>query len=111
MFDHDNFINAACQSIFGRKTIYKPEERKVKPFDISGDFHESFIDINLKTNEVDISSAKIVLFVRLVEFPKDYKEPKQGDFVIVDDLKYQVIDIEAHIPGSKKLILQEAEDE
>lgn len=108
MFDHDNFINGPCQSIFGRQIQYIPANNKIAPFQIRGDFHEAYVDINLKIiTEAEISSSKIALFVRLIEFPAVYNQVLQGDFVVVDGIKYQVIDIEPHIPGSKKLILHE----
>lgn len=107
MFDFDNFVNKPSMSIFGRPITYRPKNSQFEPFNFSGDFHEAYIDINLKNAEADISSAKIVLFVRLCDFSAVYPNPKQGDYIIVDNLEYQIIDIEAHIPGSKKLILHE----
>lgn len=109
MFDHDNFINRPCQAIFGRQIQYIPSNDKIAPFQIRGDFHESYVDISLKViTEADISSSKIVLFVRLIEFPTNYKQALQGDIVVVSDKEYQIVDIEPHIPGSHKLILHEA---
>lgn len=107
MFDFDKFVNVPAMGIFGRETKYRPKNTSVAPFAIRGDFHESYMDINLVNAGADISAAKIVLFVRLMDFPAKYHEPKQGDYVLVGDLEYQVVDIEAHIPGSKKLILHE----
>lgn len=107
MFDFDKFVNKPAMGIFGRGTKYRPKKSDFEPFIIQGDFHESYMDINLVNAGADISAAKIVLFVRLCDFPANYPDPKQGDYVLVGDLEYQVIDIEAHIPGSKKLILHE----
>lgn len=107
MFDFDKFVNEPAMGLFGRETKYRPKKPNFAPFVIHGDFHESYMDINLKNAGADISAAKIVLFVRLMDFPAVYPEPKQGDYVQVGDLEYQVVDIEAHIPGSKKLILHE----
>lgn len=108
MFDFDNFVNKTSMDIFGRDITYRPKNRAVDPFPIVGDFHESFMEINLKNAGADISSAKIVLFVRLVDFPPKYPNPKAGDYVTVDgSLHYQIVDIEHHIPGSRKLILHE----
>jgi hypothetical protein len=107
MFDFDRFVNEPSMAIFGRDAMYRPKNTARAPFALRGDFHESYMDINLKNAGADISAAKIVLFVRLCDFPANYLEPKQGDYVRVNDLEYQVVDIEAHIPGSKKLILHE----
>jgi hypothetical protein len=107
MFNFDRFVNEPSMGIFGRDTMYRPKNSQFEPFGIRGDFHESYMDINLKNAGADISAAKIVLFVRLCDFPANYSEPKQGDYVSIGDLEYQVVDIETHIPGSKKLILHE----
>ncbi len=108
-FDFDNFINAPNQAIFGRPVQYIPASETIAPFEIRGDFHESYIDVKLKTiTEAEISSSQIVLFVRDIDFPNDYQKPLQGDFVVVDDIQYQIVNIEAHIPKSKKLVLHEA---
>ncbi len=105
-FDFDNFINAPSQAIFGRQVQYIPANETIAPFEIRGDFHESYIDVKLKImSEAEISSSKIVIFVREIDFPDDYKQALQGDYVIVDEVKYQIIDIEPHIPKSKKLTL------
>ncbi len=107
MFDFDNYINKPSMEIFGRPVIYRPKNTDVAPFEITGDFHESYMEIDLKNAGADISSAKIVLFVRLKDFPKHYPKPKQGDYVEIWECPYQIIDIEPHIPGSKKLVLHE----
>ncbi|MFI3241215.1 MAG: hypothetical protein R3Y43_01450 [Alphaproteobacteria bacterium] len=108
-FDFDNFINAPNQAIFGRPVQYIPASETIASFNIRGDFHKSYIDVKLKTiTEAEISSSQIVLFVREIDFPDDYKQPLQGDYVIIDEAKYQIVDIEPHIPKSKKLVLHEA---
>ena len=107
MFNFDDFVNRPAMEIFGRPVMYRPKNTAPEPFAITGDFHESFMEINLKNAGADISSAKIVLFVRLIDFPTYYPEPKAGDYVEIWEIKYQIIDIEHHIPGSKKLILHE----
>jgi hypothetical protein len=40
--------------------------------------------------------------------PLDYPKENQGDFVEVENIRYQIIDIQQHLPGSKKLILHES---
>ena len=104
-------------AIFGRRVMYRPKNTAFLPFEIIGDFHKSYMEVELKNAGADISSAKIVLFVRLVNFPPEYPTPVnfppeyptplQGDYVNIWDIEYQVIDIEHHIPGSRKLVLQE----
>jgi uncharacterized protein (UPF0128 family) len=59
---------------------------------------------------VEISSNEIVLFVRDVSMPTEYSKANQGDFVEVENIRYQIIDIQQHIPGSKKLILHESSE-
>lgn len=107
MFKFDDFVNRPAMAIFGRPVLYRPKNTAYQAFAITGDFHKSYMEINLKNASADISSAKIVLFVRLVDFPSSYPEPKAGDYVEIWEIKYQIIDIEHHIPGSRKLILHE----
>ena len=78
MFNFDDFVNRPAMEIFGRPVMYRPKNTAHEPFAITGDFHESFMEINLKNAGADISSAKIVLFVRLIDFPTYYPEPKEG---------------------------------
>lgn len=108
MFNHDDFINKPCQSIFGRPVIYTPAEGEAS-FNIIGDFHEAYMDIDLKNSGADISSAEIILVVRLIDFPENYPIPRQGDFLTIDCREYQILDVQPHIPGSRKLVLHEAE--
>lgn len=107
MFNFDDFVNRPAMNIFGRPVLYRPKNTEYQAFAITGDFHKSYMEINLKNAGADISSAKIVLFVRLVDFPSPYPEPRAGDYVEIWEIKYQIIDIEHHIPGSRKLILHE----
>lgn len=107
MFDFDNFVNKPSMDIFGRPVTYRPKNSQFAPFEITGDFHKSYMEIELKNAGADISSAKIVLFVRLIDFPANYSKPKQGDYVEIWEVTYQIIDIEHHIPGSRKLVLHE----
>lgn len=107
MFNFDDFVNRPAMNIFGRPVLYRPKNTDYQAFAITGDFHKSYMEINLKNAGADISSAKIVLFVRLVDFPSSYPEPRAGDYVEIWEIKYQIIDIEHHIPGSRKLILHE----
>lgn len=109
MFNYDHFINKPCQNIFGRPVIYTTENKEISAFKIIGDFHEAYIDLDLKNSGADISTAQIVLFVRLVDFPVTYPTPQQGDITLVNGKEYQVIDVQPHIPGSNKLILHENE--
>ena len=107
MFNFDDFVNRPAMNIFGRPVLYRPKNTEYQAFAITGDFHKSYMEINLKNAGADISSAKIVLFVRLVDFPSSYPDPRAGDYVEIWEIKYQIIDIEHHIPGSRKLILHE----
>ncbi len=107
MFDFDKFVNKPNMDIFGRQTIYRPKNTLFSPFEITGDFHESFMEEELKNAGADISAAQIMLFVRLIDFPAVYPKPQQGNYVEIGNTIYQIIDIEHHIPGSRKLVLHE----
>ena len=107
MFDFDNFVNRTCMEIFGRPVTYRPKNTQHQPFVITGDFHKSYMEVQLKNADADISSAQIVLFVRLIDFPERYPKPLQGDYVEIWGVTYQVMNIEHHIPGSRKLVLHE----
>lgn len=109
MFDFDTFVNKTAQGIFGRPVTYRPKNTDKQPFTLSGDFHVSYMDINLVNAGADISSAKTVVFVRLAEFPTQYPTPLAGDYVAIDGNNYQIMDIQAHIPGSQKLVLHKDE--
>ena len=73
MFDFDAFVNKAAMGIFGREIKYCPKNSAFNAFIIQGDFHESYMDINLVNAGPDISAAKIVLFIRLCQFPANYR--------------------------------------
>ena len=75
MFDFDNFVNKTCMEIFGRPVTYRPKNTQHQPFAISGDFHKSYMEVQLKNADADVT--------------------------------YQVMNIEHHIPGSRKLVLHE----
>jgi hypothetical protein len=109
MFNFDDFVNKPAMGMFGRLCLYRPKNPNATTFEICGDFHESFMDINLKNAGADISSAQIVLFVRLTDFTTAYPQPLAGDFITIDDVEYQIVDIEPHIPGSLKLVLHKNE--
>ena len=108
MLDFDNFINKPCVEIFGREATYIPANNDFDSFTIKGDFHKDYKGVKADSSEVEISSNEIVLFVRDVSMPPDYSKANQGDFVEVENIRYQIIDIQQHLPGSKKLILHES---
>lgn len=108
MFNFDDFVNKPCVEIFGREALYIPANSDFESFTINGDFHKDYQGVKTDSSEVEISSSKIVIFVRDVAMTSDYPKANQGDFIEVENLRYQIIDIQAHIPGSKKLILHES---
>ena len=108
MLDFDDFINKPCVEIFGRTVTYIPANKDFNSFTIKGDFHQDYSGVNTKSLEVEISSNEIVLFMRDVAMPQNYSKANQGDFIEVENIRYQIIDIQRHIPGSKKLILHES---
>lgn len=108
MFDFDNFVNKPCLGIFGREVSYIPANEDFAAFAIRGDFHHDYQGVKTNSSEVEISSSEIVIFLRDVDMPASYPKANQGDFIEVEDSRYQIIDIQIHIPGSKKLILHES---
>ena len=107
MFNFDQFVNAPAHAIFGRQVLYRPKNTAFPEFTLSGDFHISHTDVKLANAGADVSSAQTVVFVRDVDFPAQYPVSLAGDYVTIDDKEWQIINIEPHIPGSKKLILHE----
>ena len=108
MFNFDDFVNKPCVEIFGIEALYIPANSDFESFTIKGDFHKDYQEAKTDSSEVEISSDKIVIFVRDVAMAAHYQKANQGDFVEVESLRYQIIDIQQHIPGSKKLILHES---
>ena len=108
MLDFDNFINKPCVEIFGRVVNYIPANSDFDSFEIKGDFHKDYKEIKTDSSTPSVSSYEIVLFVRDVDMAQDYPKANQGDFIFVENVRYQIIDIQPHLPGSKKLILHES---
>jgi len=108
MLDFDKFINKPCVEIFGQVVTYIPANNDFDSFTIKGDFHKDYKGVKTDSSEVEISSSEIVLFVRDVSMPENYPKANQGDLVEVENTRYQIIDIQQHIPGSKKLVLHES---
>lgn len=108
MFNFDDFVNKPCAEIFGREALYIPANSEFESFSIKGDFHKEYQRVKTDSSEVEISSSEIVIFVRDVAMSSTYPKANQGDFIEVENSRYQIIDIQPHIPGSKKLILHES---
>lgn len=108
MLDFDNFINKPCIEIFGNFATYIPADSNFYSFTIKGDFHKDYLSVTTKSLEMDITSNEIVLFIRDISMPPSYPKANQGDFVEIEKVRYQIIDIQQHLPGSKKLILHES---
>jgi hypothetical protein len=108
MFDFDKFVNQPCIAIFGKNTRYIPANGNFDSFEIKGDFHRNYQEVKTYSSTSSISSYEIVLFVRDVDMASHYPKANQGDFIGIENLHYQIIDIQPHLPGSKKLILHES---
>lgn len=108
VFNFDEFINKPCLEIFGRQVTITPAKAEFISFKINGDFHEDYKEVGFGNLEGSIASAKIVIFIRDAEMPHHYPKINQGDLIEVDGKNYQIIDVQLHIPGSKKLILHES---
>jgi hypothetical protein len=108
MFNFDNFINKPCIEIFGIAARYIPANSNFDSFAIKGDFHRNYKEIKTDSSTTSVSSYEIVLFVRDIDMISNYPKANQGDFIEIENLRYQIIDIQPHLPGSKKLILHES---
>lgn len=119
VFDFDAFINKACvggkdeegnvkEGIFGRNVTYIPAQSNFETFHIAGDFHKAYEEVQPETmGDASITSSQITLFIREVDMPETYPKPLQGDYVEVEGFRFQVVDVQVHIPGSLKLVLHE----
>lgn len=108
MFDFDKFINQPGIEIFGRDVTYIPANEDFESFTIRGDFHQNYQGVKTDSSEVEISSREVAIFLRDADMGPDYPTAKQGDFIEVESARYQIIDVQPHIPGSKKLTLHES---
>lgn len=118
MFDFDNFINRTCigettadgkalEGIFGKKALYIPDNNEIEPFAIAIDFHKAYKEVDVKALEISISSTDIAAFIRLCDMPGNYRKILQGDHLLVENQTFDIINVEYHIPGTKKVILHE----
>ncbi len=108
MFNFDDFINKPSIGIFGQITTITPAKTEFAPFEINGDFHEDYKEVNPDSSEASITSSVIAIFVRSSDLPDYYPKINQGDLIEIDGKNYQIIDVQIHIPGSKKLVLHES---
>jgi len=108
MFNFDDFINKPSIGIFGQITTITPAKTEFAPFEINGDFHEDYKEINPDSSEASITSSVIAIFIRDADLPDYYPKVNQGDLIAIDGKNYQIIDVQIHIPGSKKLVLHES---
>lgn len=108
VFNFDKFINKSAIQIFGQVTTITPANNEFAPFEINGDFHEDYKEVNPNASNASITSSTIAIFIRDADLPDYYPKINQGDLIEVDNKSYQIIDVQIHIPGSKKLILHES---
>ena len=108
MFNFDKFINKPSIKILGQIAIITPARTEFAPFEINGDFHEDYKEVNHSSSDASITSSVIAIFIRDADLPNYYSKINQGDFIKVNDKNYQIIDVQLHIPGSKKIILHES---
>lgn len=105
MFDFDSFINKPSIGIFGQVATITPAKIEFVPFEINGDFHEDYREVNPDSSDASITSSVIAIFIRDTDLPDYYPKVNQGDLIEIDGKNYQIIDVQIHIPGSKKLVL------
>ena len=110
MFDFDGFINKPSIGIFGQVATITQEKNEFAPFEINGDFHEDYKEINPDSSDASITSSVIAIFIRSSDLPEYYPKINQGDLIEIDGRNYQIIDVQIHIPGSKKLVLHESSE-
>ena len=110
MFNFDDFINKPSIGIFGQITTITPAKTEFAPFEINGDFNEDYKEVNPDSSDVSITSSVIAIFIRNADLPDYYPKINQGDLIEIDGKNYQIIDVQIHIPGSKKLVLHESSE-
>jgi len=110
MFNFDDFINKPSIGIFGQIKTITPAKTEFAPFEINGDFHEDYKEVNPDSSDVSITSSVIAIFIRNADLPDYYPKINQGDLIEIDGKNYQIIDVQIHIPGSKKLVLHESSE-
>ncbi len=108
MFDFDKFINQPCVEMFGREVTYIPANDDFESFTLKGDFHQDYQRVKTDSSEVEISSREVAIFLRDADMAPAYPKANQGDFIETESARYQIIDVQPHIPGSKKLTLHES---
>jgi hypothetical protein len=108
MFDFDKFINKPAIAMFGQNITIIPAKSEFASFEIAGDFHEDYKEVGFDEIESSVASSKIVIFMRDVDLPSYYPKINQGDGITANGKNYQIVDVQIHIPGSKKLILHES---
>ena len=109
MFNFDGFINAPAINIFGEDVVLIPLNDSFVPFTIKGDFHEDYKEVSNNVIGVDINSSELVIFIRNADLPDNYQDIKQGDKIVIKAKTYEIIAIQPHIVGGKKLILHESQ--
>ena len=55
MFNFDDFINKPSIGIFGQITTITPAKTEFAPFEINGDFHEDYKEVNPDSSDVSIT--------------------------------------------------------
>ena len=110
MFDFDDFINKPSIGIFGQVATITPAKTEFAPFEINGDFHEDYKEVKPDSSDTSITSSVIAVFIRSADLPEYYPKINQGDLIEIDGRNYQIIDVQIHIPGSKKLVLHESSE-
>jgi hypothetical protein len=108
MFNFDEFINKPAIAMFGRLAKITPAKSEFPSFEIMGDFHEDYKEVGFDDLESSVASSKIVIFIRDADLPDYYPKINQGDLITVAGKNYQIVDVQIHIPGSRKLILHES---
>jgi hypothetical protein len=87
---------------------YIPANQAIKCFLIAGDFHRTYRDVQTDImQETAITSEQLTVFIRKADMPRCYPTPLQGDTIEMDGFRFQIVDVQTHIPGSLQLVLHE----
>ncbi len=100
-------LQGACRDTFGVPMIYIPSvekrpEYQGNPIEFSAIFDDSREAVGINAAGVEVVGRRTVLEVVLADLGID---PKEGDSLEINDIAYQVIDVEPDGHGAAVLVL------
>ena len=112
-FDFDKFLNAPLMNVYGQQVSFL-SQRTGKKYSVIGIFDRTAIRVENNDLSPDpygsVSSNESSLSIRLKNWPV---YPEQNDAVWIEDIKYEIFEIQKDGTGEAKLILKwfEQDDE